>query len=56
VSNKLATNASVFAMAGNSVFRHVDTEVDFLLPIVLPSSPAIANTFLLCAVILSCPQ
>ena len=60
---------SVFAMAGYSVFRHADTEVDFyfivednicrliinvkpelklikvLLPIVLPSSPAIANTF-----------
>ena len=56
-------------MAGYSVFRHADTEVDFcfivedniccsiinvepelklikdLLPIALPSSPAIANTF-----------
>jgi len=59
-------------MAGYSVFRHADTEVDFyfivedtfcrliinvkpklklikdLLPIVLPSSPAIANTFVGC--------
>ena len=59
-------------MAGYSVFRHADTEVDFcfivedniccliinvqpglklikdLLPIALPSSPAIANTFVSC--------
>jgi len=59
-------------MAGYSVFRHADTEVDeyfivedniccliinvkpglklikVLLPIVLPSSPAIANTFVGC--------
>ena len=66
---QVACNGSVFAMAGYSVFRHADTEVDCcfivedsicrliinvkpelkpikdLLPIVLPSSPAIANTF-----------
>jgi hypothetical protein len=28
VSNKIATNESVFAMAGYSVLRHADTEVD----------------------------
>ena len=66
---RIATNESVFAMAGYSVFRHADTEVHYcfivednicrliinvkpelklikvLLPIALPSSPAIANTF-----------
>jgi len=26
---KIAANESVFAMAGYSVFRHADTEVDF---------------------------
>ena len=65
----MACNVPVFAMAGYSVFRHADTEVDYcfivednicrliinvkpepkqikvLLPIVLPSSPVIANTF-----------
>ena len=29
VTSKIAYNESVFAMAGYSVFRHADTEVDF---------------------------
>ena len=29
MSEKFAGNESVFAMAGYSVFRHADTEVDF---------------------------
>jgi len=69
VSQEAYSQRSVFAMAGYSVFRYADTEVEFyfivednicrliinvkpelklikdLLPIVLPSSPAIANTF-----------
>ena len=28
LSNKIAYNESVFAMAGYSLFRHADTEVD----------------------------
>jgi len=36
MSRQIATNESVFAMAGYSVFRHAGTEVDFCFIACLP--------------------